>query len=89
MAGAAEVLDSIVLVLGGFVDRSGWEQVYNMMKNDGYAVSVVQKQRRRWPMTLRPPSGSSPYHLPFPGFGHVVREGSAYRWLPADWRWTS
>jgi len=29
------------------------------------------------------------YHLPFPGFGHVVREGSAYRWLPADWRWTA
>ena len=29
------------------------------------------------------------YHLPFPGFGHVVREGSAYRWLPADWQWTS
>jgi hypothetical protein len=28
-------------------------------------------------------------HLPFPGFGHVVREGSGYRWLPADWRWTS
>ena len=27
------------------------------------------------------------YHLSFPGFGHVVREGSAYRWLPADWRW--
>ena len=27
------------------------------------------------------------YHLPFPGFGHVVREGSAYRWLAADWRW--
>jgi glyoxylase-like metal-dependent hydrolase (beta-lactamase superfamily II) len=29
------------------------------------------------------------YHLPFPGFGHVVREGSAYRWLPADWQWTT
>jgi glyoxylase-like metal-dependent hydrolase (beta-lactamase superfamily II) len=27
------------------------------------------------------------YHLPFPGFGHVVREGNGYRWLPADWRW--
>src|ERR1700743_1454340 len=26
------------------------------------------------------------YHLPFPGFGHVVREGSAYRLLPAGWR---
>jgi glyoxylase-like metal-dependent hydrolase (beta-lactamase superfamily II) len=29
------------------------------------------------------------YHLPFPGFGHVVRDGNAYRWLPADWQWTS
>jgi hypothetical protein len=29
------------------------------------------------------------YHLPFPGFGHVVREGKGYRWLPADWQWTS
>ena len=29
------------------------------------------------------------YHLPFPGFGHVVREQSGYRWLPADWQWTS
>src|ERR1700722_14163524 len=29
------------------------------------------------------------YHLPFPGFGHVVREGGGYRWLPADWQWTS
>ena len=42
MAGAAEVLGSIVLVHGGFVDGSGWEQVYNMLKNHGYAVSVVQ-----------------------------------------------
>jgi glyoxylase-like metal-dependent hydrolase (beta-lactamase superfamily II) len=29
------------------------------------------------------------YHLPFPGFGHVVREESGYRWLPADWQWTN
>src|SRR3981189_1585909 len=28
------------------------------------------------------------YHLPFPGFGHVVRAKSGYRWLPADWQWT-
>ncbi|MBA1155803.1 alpha/beta hydrolase [Microvirga mediterraneensis] len=42
MAGAAEVPVSIVLVHGGFVDGSGWEPVYTMLKNDGYAVSVVQ-----------------------------------------------
>jgi glyoxylase-like metal-dependent hydrolase (beta-lactamase superfamily II) len=29
------------------------------------------------------------YHFPFPGFGHVARDGSGYRWLPADWQWTS
>jgi pimeloyl-ACP methyl ester carboxylesterase len=33
---------SIVLIHGGFVDGSGWEGVYNILKDDGYAVSVVQ-----------------------------------------------
>ena len=42
MASAAEVLVSIVLVHGGFVDGSGWDQVYSMLKRDGYTVSVVQ-----------------------------------------------
>jgi pimeloyl-ACP methyl ester carboxylesterase len=42
MANAAEILVSIVLVHGGFVDGSGWDQVYNMLKKDGYTVSVVQ-----------------------------------------------
>jgi pimeloyl-ACP methyl ester carboxylesterase len=41
MAGA-EILPSIVLVHGGFVDGSGWEEVYNLLKKDGYTVSVVQ-----------------------------------------------
>jgi len=33
---------NIVLVHGGFVDGSGWEGVYNLLKRDGYKVSVVQ-----------------------------------------------
>jgi pimeloyl-ACP methyl ester carboxylesterase len=33
---------AIVLVHGGFVDGSGWEGVYRILKNDGYRVSVVQ-----------------------------------------------
>ena len=24
-------------------------------------------------------------HLPFPGFGHVARDGQAYRFVPAEW----
>jgi pimeloyl-ACP methyl ester carboxylesterase len=33
---------AIVLVHGGFVDGSGWEGVYDILKKDGYEVSVVQ-----------------------------------------------
>ncbi len=33
---------NIVLVHGGFVDGSGWEPVYRILKKDGYTVSVVQ-----------------------------------------------
>ena len=32
----------IVLVHGGFVDGSGWEEVYKILKKDGYHVSIVQ-----------------------------------------------
>lgn len=32
----------IVLVHGGFVDGSGWQQVHAILERDGYRVSVVQ-----------------------------------------------
>lgn len=35
-------LGAIVLVHGGFVDGSGWEGVYRILKKDGYEVSIVQ-----------------------------------------------
>jgi pimeloyl-ACP methyl ester carboxylesterase len=35
-------LGTIVLVHGGFVDGSGWEDVYRILKKDGYRVSIVQ-----------------------------------------------
>ncbi len=33
---------TIVLVHGGFVDGSGWEGVYGILKKKGYAASIVQ-----------------------------------------------
>ena len=39
---AAATAVSIVLVHGGFVDGSGWQGVYNILKKDGYTVSIVQ-----------------------------------------------
>src|SRR6266567_5308706 len=35
-------MNNIVLVHGGFVDGSGWESVYTILKKDGYNVSIVQ-----------------------------------------------
>src|ERR1700687_5264605 len=52
MVGAGEVgmsqtnasigVSNILLVHGGFVDGSGWERVYKVLKNDGYTVTIVQ-----------------------------------------------
>ncbi|MGW4961648.1 alpha/beta fold hydrolase [Nonomuraea sp. NPDC004186] len=33
---------NVVLVHGAFVDGSGWQAVYDLLKRDGYRVSVVQ-----------------------------------------------
>jgi pimeloyl-ACP methyl ester carboxylesterase len=35
-------MKNIVLVHGGFVDGSGWEGVYKILKQNGYCVSIVQ-----------------------------------------------
>jgi pimeloyl-ACP methyl ester carboxylesterase len=39
---ATAPLAAVVLVHGGFVDGSGWEDVYKILKKDGYKVSIVQ-----------------------------------------------
>jgi len=42
MSGLAAAAVTVVLVHGGFVDGAGWEGVYDILKKDGYNVSVVQ-----------------------------------------------
>jgi pimeloyl-ACP methyl ester carboxylesterase len=43
MAGVSRLAAiTIVLVHGGFVDGSGWESVYKILKKDGYRVTIVQ-----------------------------------------------
>ncbi|HEX3640986.1 MAG TPA: alpha/beta hydrolase [Ktedonobacteraceae bacterium] len=43
MAGTSRSTDiTIVLVHGGFVDGSGWEGAYQLLKKDGYRVAIVQ-----------------------------------------------
>jgi pimeloyl-ACP methyl ester carboxylesterase len=41
-ARGVEGVKNVLLVHGGFVDGSGWQGVYDVLKKDGYNVSVVQ-----------------------------------------------
>jgi pimeloyl-ACP methyl ester carboxylesterase len=41
-ARAVAGVKNVVLVHGGFVDGSGWQGVYNVLRKDGYNVSIVQ-----------------------------------------------
>ncbi len=43
MAGISHSAEiTLVLVHGGFVDGSGWESIYKILKKDGYRVTIVQ-----------------------------------------------
>jgi pimeloyl-ACP methyl ester carboxylesterase len=39
---ASQRVSNVILVHGGFVDGSGWQGVYEVLKKDGYNVSIVQ-----------------------------------------------
>lgn len=39
---AEPAIQNVVLVHGGFVDGSGWSQVYRGLRKDGYNVTIVQ-----------------------------------------------
>src|SRR5213593_2499740 len=41
-AGTANGVKNVVLVHGGFVDGSGWEGFYKILKKDGFSVTIVQ-----------------------------------------------
>jgi len=42
MTDTASATVAVVLVHGGFVDGSGWQQVYDLLTQDGFSVSIVQ-----------------------------------------------
>ena len=44
---------NVVLVHGGFVDGSGWEEVYDALKKDGYESPSFRIRRSLWPTTWR------------------------------------
>ena len=47
---------TVVLVHGGLVDGSGWEDVYKIPKKEGYTVSIIQSPTSSLAETWRPQS---------------------------------
>jgi pimeloyl-ACP methyl ester carboxylesterase len=41
-ANSIDGIKNVLLIHGGFVDGSGWQGVYELLKKDGYNVSIVQ-----------------------------------------------
>ncbi|WP_213435717.1 MULTISPECIES: alpha/beta hydrolase [Lysobacteraceae] len=39
---ASNAAKNVVLVHGAFADGSGWQKVYNLLKNDGFNVTIAQ-----------------------------------------------
>ena len=60
----------------------GW---YNEFDMDGDLT--VRTRMRLLDMAATDRMAVLGYHFPFPGVGHVRREGDGYRFVPALWRW--
>ena len=58
---------------------------YNEFDMDGAAT--VATRRRLLDMAATDRMAVLGYHFPFPGVGHVMRDGDAYRFVPALWKW--
>lgn len=52
-ASASAATKNVVLVHGAFADGSGWEAVANILKKDGYTVSVVQHPETSYAEDIR------------------------------------
>lgn len=74
--------DAVNHVYAGF-ERPGWHAGFDMDKE-----TAAITRRRVLDMAATDRIAISAYHFPFPGVGHVARQGEAYRFAPALWRWS-
>ncbi|SMX40645.1 MBL fold metallo-hydrolase [Maliponia aquimaris] len=55
--------------------------------SDMDAEQTVATRRRLLDMAAADRMAVLGYHFPFPGVGHIAREGDAFRFVPALWQW--
>lgn len=64
----------VVLVHGGFVDGSGWQQVHDLLAADGFSVSIVQNPTQ----SLADDVAVTRRVIDSPGGGPVILVGHSY-----------
>lgn len=63
-------------------ERPGWAFGF-----DADPEGAIATRRRLLDMAASDRVTLLGFHFPFPGIGHAVREGDAFRYLPALWQW--
>jgi glyoxylase-like metal-dependent hydrolase (beta-lactamase superfamily II) len=48
---------------------------------------AIETRKKYWAECAETRVRSYGFHLPWPGLGHVVKEGSGYKWAMEAWRW--
>lgn len=64
------------------VERPDWHAGFD---TDGPMASATRK--RLLDMAASEEMTVVGYHFPFPGVGHIMRDGEGYRFIPAVWNW--
>jgi glyoxylase-like metal-dependent hydrolase (beta-lactamase superfamily II) len=75
--------DAIPSIHIGF-ERPDWQIIWDHDREKGAQTRRALLDRAAHDRLL-----VAGYHYPFPGVGHVVKEGDGFHWLPADWVWES
>lgn len=89
MCVVAESGGESLLVLGDAINHGhvSFERPDWVFGFDADGAEAVETRKRLLDMAATDRMAVSGYHLPFPGLGHVARDGSAYRFIPALMRW--
>lgn len=50
-------------------------------------VTAVVTRKKYWTEAVEKRTRCYAFHLPWPGLGHIMQDGSAYRWWAERWSW--